>query len=132
MNRRKTSDVKKAISLINSSNEDMKYTTTLDINESSANTIVRNVYECFRMLGEALLAKKGIESKDHATPINELISLQIKTARPLNILDNLRRLRRNVNYYGYKSTSEDAKNAINFSKECFFILLKEVNKRVND
>ena len=131
MNRIKTPDMKKANSLVDSSIEDMKYTLTLGINEKSSNTIVRNIYECFRMLGEALLSKKGIESTDHITPINEIISLQVKTKRPLNILDNLRRLRRNVNYYGYKSTKEDAKHAVDFAKECFYILFKEVKKIIN-
>ena len=131
MNRNKFPDIKKANSLVDSAIEDIKYTLTLEINEKSSNTIVRNIYECFRMLGEALLAKKGIESKDHKAPINELISLKITTPRPLNLLDNLRRLRRNVNYYGYKSTKEDAKHAVDFTKECFHILSEEVKKIIN-
>ena len=131
MNRKKIPDIKKAESLVNSSLEDMKYTMTLKINNKSSNTIIRNVYECFRMLGEALLAKKGIESRDHIMPINELISFKINTIRPLNILDNLRKLRRNVNYYGYKSTSEDAKQAIEFAKSCFYPLLEAIKKELN-
>ena len=132
MSRVKIPDIKRADSLISSAEKDMKYTMTIEITEQSANTIVRNVYECFRMLGEALLTKKGIESKDHTAPINELIFLKIVTPRPLNLLDNLRKLRRNVNYYGYKATKEDAKHAADFAKECFHILSEEVKKVVND
>jgi len=123
-------DIKKALSLIESSKRDIEYTFTLSVSAESANTIIRNVYECFRMLGEALLTAKGIKSEDHILPIGELISLKISTSRPLNLLDNLRRLRRNINYYGYSATAAEAEDILNFAKSCFNQVFKEVKKQI--
>ena len=93
-------DKDRARSLMQNSIRDMKYTLTLNISEESANTIVRNIYESFRMLGEAILLKKGIRPIDHINSIDEILKLELKTSNPLNILENLRRLRHNINYYG--------------------------------
>lgn len=128
--RKKISDAKKALSLVGSASRDMKYTLALEINFESSNTVIRNVYECFRMLGEALLAKKGFESTSHSEPINELTLLKVKSPRPLNILENLRSLRRNVNYYGYNSTPEDAKQAADFAKSCFNLIKNKVLEEI--
>ena len=128
----KKPDIKMALSLLESSKRDFYYTLSLKLSEDSANTIVRNIYESFRMLGEALLLAKGIHPEDHVLPISELIKLKINTSRPLNILDNFRRLRHNINYYGYKATIEEAENIINFSKTSFDLLFKEVKKQIEN
>lgn len=128
----KKPDIKKAFSLIESSRKDMEYTLTLSLSKASANTIIRNVYECFRMLGEALLTAKGIKSEDHVVPISELIKLKISAARPISILDNLRRTRRNINYYGYSTTLEEAKDTIDFAKSCFEPALREVKRQIEE
>lgn len=126
MIRDKFPDFKKADSLVESASRDMKFTLTLQLNQNSSNTIIRNIYESFRMLGEALLTAKGIESKDHVMPINELINLNLKTQRPLQLLDSLRRLRRNINYYGYMAKIEEAEDIINLAKCCFQQVSDEV------
>lgn len=126
----KKPDIKRALSLLESSKRDFYYTLSLTLSEDSANTIVRNIYESFRMLGEALLLAKGIEPEDHILPISELTKIKVNTPRPLNILDNFRRLRHNINYYGYKATIEEAKNIIGFSKTSFDLLFKEVKKQI--
>ena len=126
MIRGKVPDIKKSLSLVESAKRDMKFTLTLPLTRESANTIIRNIYECFRMLGEALLTAKGIESKDHVMPINELMNLKINTKRPLMVLDGLRRLRRNINYYGYMANVEEAKDIMDFARFCFEPVSKEV------
>ena len=84
------------------------------------------------MLGDALLVKKGIESDDHLAPINELLKLKVNTLRPILLIDNLRRLRHNVNYYGYSPKKAEADDALSLAKSCFKQLyeaaLKEVEK----
>lgn len=126
----KKPDIKKSLSLIESSKRDINYTLSLKISEESANTIVRNIYESFRMLGEAILTARGIKSEDHVLPISELTSLKIQTKRPLNFLDNLRKLRRNINYYGYSATKEEAGDILNFAKSCFDDVLIEVKRKI--
>mgnify|MGYP001560220789 CR=1 FL=1 len=125
-------DKERAKSIMQNSIRDIKYTLTLNVSEESANTIVRNIYESFRMLGEAILLKKGIRSIDHLNSINEILKLKIESSRPLKLLENLRRLRNNINYYGYKANIYDAKESIIFTKNCFNELLKKVNEIIEN
>ena len=128
--RYKRPDSKNAFSILNAAKKDMKFTLTIYVNENSSATIVRNIYECFRMLGDAILISKGIESTDHIMPINELTKMQIHTSRPVNLINNLRVLRHNVNYYGYTPTIIETQDTISIAKSCFKPLLKEINRIV--
>ena len=130
--RYKVPDRKNALSIIEASKKDMDFTLTLKPAEASGATIVRNIYECFRMLGDALLVAKGIKSQDHIEPIKELLKLKVTTSRPIYLIDNLRKLRHNVNYYGYIPNLAEVEDAISLAKSCFEPLhdavLKEVKK----
>ncbi|MDD4877916.1 MAG: hypothetical protein PHO02_02675 [Candidatus Nanoarchaeia archaeon] len=130
--RYKRPDAKDALSLVQAAKRQMDFTLTMKPTDDSAFTIVRNIYECFRMLGDALLVKKGVESDDHLAPINELLKLKVNTVRPIFLIDNLRRLRHNVNYYGYSPKKAEADDAISIAKSCFNQLyaaaLREVEK----
>lgn len=130
MLRQKVSDRKNALSIAEAAKKDMDFTFTLEVTERSGSTIVRNIYECFRMLGESLLIAKGIKSEDHVTPINELLSLRVKTSRPINVIGNLRALRHNINYNGYKPNLLEVKDVISIAKCCFEPLFDEVIKKV--
>lgn len=131
ISRYKRPDRKDALSIINASKREMEFTLSLEVKENSASTIIKNIYECFRMLGDAILVSKGIVSQDHIEPLNELINLKIKTPRPLGLLSNLRILRHNINYYGYSPKIEEVEDIVLFAKECFNPILKEVLKIVN-
>ncbi|MFH1072821.1 MAG: hypothetical protein V1743_05315 [Nanoarchaeota archaeon] len=119
MKRYKRPDTKSALSLIESARNDMAYTLTLKVSEQSAPTIIRNIYECFRALGDALLIMKGIESIDHIEPVQELFKLEVETSRPIFLIENLRTLRRNIKYYGYKPSLAEVQDAISIAKTCF-------------
>ena len=128
--RYKRPDHKNALSIIEAARRDMKYTLSLRITEDATTTIVRNIYECFRMLGDALLVIQGTKSEDHVTAINELLKLTVKTNRAILLVDNLRRLRHNINYYGYKPTLEEATDAVSIAKACFEPLFDVVFKEI--
>ena len=128
--RYKRPDRKNAISILEASVRDMKYTESLEVSEQSGPTIVRNTYECFRMIGDSLLVAKGIESEDHITSINELIKLKINTDRPISLLDNLRRLRHNINYYGYRPSLDEVKEVKAIAKCLFDAIKNEVFKKI--
>jgi hypothetical protein len=130
--REKFSDKKNALSLIESSKKDLEFTFTLKVSEDSANTIIRNVYESFRILGEALLIYRGISTSDHIEMINEIINLRINSSRPLNILDNLRRLRHNINYYAYRASKEEAQNILDFAKENYILIFDKINNIIEN
>lgn len=127
----KKEDKKNAKSLVESSEREMKFTLSLPVSEESSSTIVRNIYECFRKLGDALLISKGRESRDHVQPLNEIIKLKVDSKRPLRVLENLRQMRRNVNYYGYSPKIAEVNDAIDIGKSLFNPLLKEVKKIIN-
>lgn len=132
MIRIKRPDSKNALSLINASKKEMETTLSFEVSEKMGSTIIRNIYECFRMLGDALLVKQGIESQDHLAPIKELAKINVKTSRPVNLVDNLRILRHNINYYGYQPKIEEIKDAINFAKSCFNSLFNEIIKIIGN
>ena len=129
-NRIKHHDNKNALSIINASEREMQFTLKQAITEESAFNIIRNVYECFRMLGDARLISKGIISQDHIEQIKELEIINVKTERPIKLVDSLRRLRHNINYYGYIPNKSEAEDAVSIVHACFQPLLKEIKKEL--
>jgi len=130
--RYKCPDKKSAISILEASQREMKYTESLEVSEDSGSTIVRNTYECFRMLGEALLIAEGIDTEDHVTKIRALMKLHVKTDRPVNIIDNLRILRHKMNYYGYRPGLPEINDTISMAKSLFEPLAYAVEKKINN
>jgi len=128
----KRPDAKNALSIIESSKRQMNFTLSIKISSESSETIIRNIYGCYRMLGDALLVKEGIESQDHLEPLNELSKLKLATSRPINIIEALRLLRHNINYYGYKPKIEEVEYAVNFAKDSFDEVYKEVLKIIKE
>ena len=77
MIRKRVPDKFKARSLVTATEKEIKFIKTIQPTTDSAITIVRGVYEAFRMLGDALLAIRGKEAigTDHHTEmINEVTS----------------------------------------------------------
>ena len=126
----KHEDKKNALSIINAAEREMQFTLKQIVTEESAFNIIRNIYESFRMLGDAQLISKGIVSKEHTTQIKELEKIKVETERPIRLIDTLRKLRHNINYYGYIPTKEEAEDAVSIAKACFNPLLKEIKKEL--
>jgi len=129
--RQRQPDRKHASSIIAAAERDMSFTLALELTEASAPTIIRNIYECFRMLGEALLVGKGIEARGHIAPINELLKLKALTTRPIGLIENLRALRHNINYEGYMPKLIEAQDVISLAKACFEPLQEAVLKKID-
>ena len=127
-NRIKHSDKKNALSIVNAAEREMKFTLSQPVTEESAFSIIRNIYESFRMLGDAKLVSRGIVSKEHTEQIRELEKIPVATLRPIKLIDTLRKLRHNINYYGYIPTKAEAEDAVSVAKGCFYQLLKEIKK----
>ena len=119
-------DRKNALSILEAAEREMKYTLSLNVNDESAFNIIRNIYECFRMLGDASLVAKGLISQDHVEQIRELEKMPVKTERPIRLIDSLRKLRHNINYYGYTPKKIEAEDAISLAKACFNPLLQHI------
>lgn len=127
----KKPDKKNAQSIIESVKSELEFTLTLPINEASASTIARNLYEIYRKLGDAMLVAEGIESSDHIEPINRLINLDIDTKRPLALIDNFRRTRHNINYQGYQPSIEEVEDMLDFTNKCFNTIYSKTKKIIN-
>jgi len=130
MRRTKHHDKKNALSIINAAEREMKFTLKQEVTEESAFNVIRNIYECFRMLGDALLVSKGVVSQDHVEQIKELEKINVKTDRPLRLIDVLRRLRHNINYYGYIPSRAEADDAVSIAHACFNPLINEIKRRL--
>lgn len=128
--RYKRPDNKNALSIISASKDEMDFTLSMKADQKSGSTIIRNIYECFRMLGDALLISKGTPSQDNVECIKELMRLDVKTERPLGIIDNLRILRHNINYYGYKPNLDEVKDIISIAKVLFNPIYEVVLKKI--
>ena len=121
-------DTKNAFSIISAAEREMQFTLKQTVTDESAFMIIRNVYECFRMLGDASLVSKGVVSRDHIEQIRELETFSVKTQRPLKLIDSLRKLRHTINYYGYIPTKAEAEDAVSIAHACFGSLLKEIRR----
>ncbi len=122
----KRPDAKNALSILESAKKTMDFTLGLDVSELSAVTITRNIYECFRMLGDALLVSKGLDSEDHLLPIKEVAMVKIDSVRPIAAVENLRILRHNVNYYGYAPAIAEVEDVISLAKACFYLAYEQI------
>jgi hypothetical protein len=127
MIRKRVPDVAKAKSLIHASENEIKYLDTLEPKIEAASTIIRGIYENFRRLGEAILLIQGWEG-DHEECINALIKLPVKTERPIQVLDNLRRLRHDINYQGYQPSKADLDDVLSIKKACWKSILEKIKK----
>ena len=112
-------DIQKARSLLSAAKRDYEFTLTITPSPQSSATIIRNVYESFRMLGEAKLALSGIKSADHSMQIQELIRLPVDTKRPLQALQEIKRIRHSINYDGYEPRVTQAEDALDIARACF-------------
>ncbi len=132
MNRIKHPDKKNALSIIQAAEKELRYTLLLQITDESSFNIIRNIYECFRMLGDAKLISKGIVSKDHIEQIQELENIKVETQRPTKLIDSLRRLRHNINYYGYVPSKIEAEDAISIAQACFYPLYEVIKRYLEE
>ncbi|MBI5002392.1 hypothetical protein HZC31_03340 [Candidatus Woesearchaeota archaeon] len=134
MIRKRTPDKFKAQSMVTAAETEIKFTKTIEPTKESASTIVRNVYESFRMLGDALLLIHGKEASGqdhHVEMINELFTLKVDTKRPVQVILNLKNLRHKVNYQGYIPSIEEAKDAMSIIDACFQPVLNKIKEEIN-
>src|SRR3989344_4541591 len=131
MIRKRKPDKFKAQSMLIAAEIEVNFIKTLNPSTASASTIVRGIYEVFRMLGDALLLIHGKEASglDHHTQmVKELFTLQTNTSRPIQVLLNLKNLRHKVNYQGYIPGIEEIKDALSILDSCFNPILEEIKK----
>ena len=128
--RPKQIDIEKIKSLINSSKSNADIALRIKLDEKSATVIFRELYECIRQLSEALWMLDGYEPKTHEIALESLKEIEIKNKLKLNHLDRYRKIRHDINYQGFQSTLEQAKEILDFwktaGKEILVVLEKMI------
>jgi len=125
-------DKSKAKGFVLRAEKDMKIILEMSKINGSTNLIIRDIYECFRMLGEALLILRGIKSEGHVLPINELIKFSETEGHNLRMLDSLRRLRHNINYYAYSATQSEGEEVLRIANKYFNILADKILEKIKE
>lgn len=103
-----------ASALINSSEKSEKYVKRQKIDDGSAEHIVSDIYDIIRELIEAKLALEGYKSYSHEATILFLKKFHEFSESEIIFLDDLRKVRNGIKYYGKESSTEDAVKTIKF------------------
>ena len=89
--------------------------------EKNAKYIVENIYDILRELIEAKLALNGFKSYSHEATILFLKKFPEFKESEIRFMDNLRRIRNGIKYYGKDIEINETRKVIDFSR---FILPK--------
>lgn len=105
--RRAQRDISLVKSLVRTAEIDLKFVSSLEVNEISARKILTNYYDVLRSMLEAMAANEGYKVYSH-----EAFAYFLKEKNE-NILaekfDRFRRIRNGINYYGKSITVEEVK-----------------------
>ena len=104
--RRRSPDKARIRSMLEAAKRTSEYVCRLEINEESAAVVFRELYECLRQIGDALLWRSGWEPLKHTASI-EALKEEVGYV-DYEKLDRLRIIRNNANYRGYSVSVQNA------------------------
>jgi len=113
-----------AEALIKSSEKSLKNLKRTIIDDLNAENVVSDVYDIIRELIEAKLSIEGYKSYSHEATILFLKKFKEFSEFEIVFLDDLRKIRNGIKYYGKEVTIEDAHKALNFMN----LILPKLNK----
>lgn len=103
-----------AEALKKSAEKNLNFVRKLEINEENAEHILTDSYDTLRELIEAKLSSDGYKSYSHEATIIYLKKFVEFNEKERYFLDELRKLRNKVKYYGKEASTEEAKKTLNF------------------
>ncbi|HUS49390.1 MAG TPA: hypothetical protein VMZ91_04455 [Candidatus Paceibacterota bacterium] len=103
-----------ARALVNSSNKGAEHVKKQEINEENAEYIVAEVYDVIRELIEAKLSLDGYKSYSHEATVLFLKKFPEFKEEDIYFLDNLRKIRNGIKYYGKGASVNEAEKALDF------------------
>jgi len=103
-----------AEALFKSAEKSVVYIKKQKIDKESAEHIVSDVYDTIREFIEAKLAIDGYKSYSHEATVLFLKKFPSFNESEIVFLDNLRRIRNGIKYYGKEVTTDDAIKAFKF------------------
>ncbi len=105
---------KLADALTNSSGKGESHAKKQELNEENAEFIVADVYDAIREIIEAKLALEGYKSYSHEATVPFLKKFKEFGELEVAFLDNLRKIRHGIKYYGKESGIDEAKKSLEF------------------
>ena len=131
--RKRKIDSERIKSMIKSSETNAKVAKNISLDENSATLIFRELYESIRQLGDAKWWLESYEPSNHEISIGILKEIDIKEKLKLNFLERFKKIRNDANYRGFRVTTAQAKEIIDFWDKCGVeivkILLEELKKK---
>ena len=109
-----------------SSKKKLESANMLDLNETTAVSIISLCYDSLRELLEALAIKKGFKIYNHECFFAFLKEI-IKEEKNAVLFDKFRKIRNGINYYGKDLSYEDAKKL----KDEIIDLIKEIKHLID-
>lgn len=105
-----------AEALAKSSEKSLKNIQRTKIDELNAESTVSDIYDIMRELIEAKLSLQGYKSYSHEATILFLKKFKEFNEHEIVFLNNLRKMRNGIKYYGKEANMEDAITTLNFAK----------------
>ena len=130
--RSRQKDIEKIKSMINSSEINAKVTKNIQLNEDTATLIFREIYESVRQLGDAKWWLSGYEPSNHEISLEILKEIDIKEKLKLNSLERFKKVRHDINYRGFRATTHQAEEILEFWNKCGEEIIKILKKEVNN
>ncbi len=131
MLRKRSPDMKQADTLIDAANERASIAKAIPLSEKSATTILSELYESFKNLGNARWWVLGYKPTKDAHVVSMLIisKAQIAHAYKVQNIDRFRQLRNKANYDGYRVTLGEAKEILGLWNEVSEELIEWVKEK---
>lgn len=119
-------------SMVNSAEVNAKVAKTVALSEDSATLIFREIYESVRQLGDAYWWTSGYEPSNHEISVDILKELHISGSVKLNYLSRFKQIRHDANYKGFRVTSSQAREIIEFWDSCSKEIIGIIKSKLNE
>lgn len=103
-----------ARALIKESLDRLSFIKRLEVSEENAKYIIENAYDVIRELIEARLSIEGFKSYSHEATVLFLKKFPEFKESEIRFIDNLRKIRHGIKYYGKEASLNEAKIVLNF------------------
>ena len=130
--RNRQKDIEIIKSIINSAEINAKVTMNIEVKEDSATLIFREIYESIRQLGDAKWRLLGYEATNHEISLESLKEFDIKEKVKLNSLDRFKKIRHDINYRGFRATTTQAEEILDFWKKCGEEILRKLKSEIKE
>lgn len=115
-------------SLIKSAEKSLKNIHRVKIDDLNAESVISEVYDVLRKLIDSILSLEGYKSYSHEASILFLKKFSIFEESEIIFLDNLRKIRNGIKYYGKEADIDSALKSINFMNS----IIPKLNKILSD